>query len=87
MNCSKKLAFRNAIAVSVTLPEFAVLGAGLVLFDDFDRRAVTLPQQIEIACGIARAGKVLCITMGLCNIRGYKARHGVPACRVVSFHA
>ncbi len=87
MNCNVTSRKSNVTENPMVSSSFGFLGAGLVLFDDLDRRAVTLPQQIEISCGIARAGKVLCITMGLCNIRGYKARHGVPACRVVSFHA
>jgi hypothetical protein len=87
MNCSKKLAFRNAIAVSVALPEFAVLGGGVVLVNQPGQRNVTTTRLIEMACGIARAGKVLCITMGLCNFRRYNARHGGTGCRVVSFDA
>ncbi len=87
MNCSKKVALRNVTLFSVTLPKFAVLGAGLILLDGFDHRGATLLQQIEITSGRAQERKVLCITMGLCNVGGYKARHGGTGCRVVSYDA
>jgi hypothetical protein len=87
MNCSKKVTLRYRKAFSVTLPKFAVLGTGLILLDGFDRCCVTLLRQIEITGGSAQAGKVLCITMGLCIFGGYNGRYVGTGCRVVSFHA
>jgi hypothetical protein len=87
MNCSKKVALCNAIAVSVTLPKLTFSGVGVVLVNQPGQRNVTTTRLIEMACDIARERKVLCITMGLCIFGRYNARHGGTACRVVSFHA
>ncbi len=87
MNCNKKVTLPYSKPFSVMLPKFAVLGAGLILLDGFDRRRATLLRQIEITGGSARERKVLCITMGLCIFGGYNARHGGTGCRVVSYDA
>jgi hypothetical protein len=87
MNCNVTSRKSNVTENPMVSSSFGFLGAGLILFDASGQRNVTLTRLIELACRRALAGKVLCITMGLCIFRGYKARHGVPACRVVSFHA
>ncbi len=87
MNCSKKVTLRNVTVFSVTLPKFAVLGAGLILADEPGGCRRRFLRRFDVACDIARAGKVLCITMGLCNFRGYIVRHGGTGCGVVSYDA
>jgi hypothetical protein len=87
MNCNVTSRKSNVTENPMVSSSFGFLGAGLILFDASGQRNVTLTRLIELACRRGLAGKVLCITMGLCNFRRYNARHGGMVCRVVSYDA